>query len=269
MRIDHAAMTHQGRRKSNEDAHCVEPRFGLFAVADGMGGYEGGEVASRLVVGTLAELFRQNCTESEGGEGGEGGERTWPYGMKAELGFLENLLDVAVRTANREVVARKHGALAHMGSTVAALAVRGREVVVAHVGDSRVYRLRDGRLGQLTRDHSLYAEMEAAGSSGLPHRRDFPWRNVITRAIGMSDARCDMLRDQLRAGDVYLLCTDGLLETVEEADIAGVLGSQAPEEACRTLVNAAFTLGGRDNITAVVVRVLPCSALATARHSAI
>ena len=246
MRIEYAALTHPGRRPNNEDALCAEPRFGLFAVADGMGGYEGGEVASRLVVGTLSEFFRRNT---------EDGESTWPWGMRADRGFLENLLDVAVRAANEEVLARKKGPLSQMGSTVAAVAVRGGDVVVGHVGDSRVYRLRDGQLIRLTRDHSLYAELEAAGSD-LPPKRDYPYGNVITRAIGMDGARCDLLRERLRAGDVYLLCTDGLLETVEEQDMARVLATQAPEEACRTLVNAAYTLGGRDNITAVVVRVV-------------
>ncbi len=246
LRIEYAARTHKGRRENNEDACCAEPALGLYAVADGMGGYEGGEVASRLVIGTMTEFFRKNSDD---------GESTWPFGMERDRDFLENLLAVAVKTANREVIARKKGPLAQMGSTVAALAVRGAEVVVAHVGDSRVYRLRDGALAQLTRDHSFYEEMRAARGAEMGPKSEFPYANVITRAVGMPDARPDLLRDALRAGDTYLLCTDGLVEKVDEATIAKVLAEAAPDEACRALVEAAYARGGRDNITAVVVRV--------------
>ena len=245
IRIEYAARTHKGRRENNEDAFGAEPALGLYAVADGMGGYEGGEVASRLVIGAMTEFFRKNSDDRES---------TWPFGMEPDRDFLENMLAVAVKTANREVIARKKGPLAQMGSTVAAIAVRGAEVVVGHVGDSRVYRLRDGALAQITRDHSFYEEMRAVRGGEIGPKSEFPYANVITRAVGMPDAQPDLLRDALRAGDTYLLCTDGLVEKVDEAMIAGVLASAAPEEACRALVEAAYARGGRDNITAIVVR---------------
>jgi serine/threonine protein phosphatase PrpC len=247
MRFEYAARTHVGRRANNEDALCAEPALGLFAVADGMGGYDGGEVASQLVIGALTRFFRRCAGDAE---------VTWPFAVDAHRSQAENMVSVAVRAAHNEVVARKHGPLRHMGSTVAALVLREREAVVGYCGDSRVYRLRDGRLAQLTRDHSLYAELEEARTPGLVPREQFPYANVITRAVGMGDGKPDVFTEPLRRGDVFLLCTDGLVEKLAPEAIAAVLGSTDPHEACSTLVEEAFLLGGRDNITAVVVRVL-------------
>jgi serine/threonine protein phosphatase PrpC len=245
LHIEHAAITHVGRRKNNEDNFCAEPQLGLFAVADGMGGYEGGEVASRLTVESLVQFFRREVAD---------GECTWPFGLDRGLSLGENRLQVAVRLAHVEVAAKKTGPLSQMGSTVAALTISGGDAVIGHVGDSRVYRLRGGSLEQLTRDHSLWAELQAAGGV-VPPREEFGYSNVITRAIGMeSGARPDLRREVLWAGDVYLLCTDGLIEKLSDARIAELL-ARPTGEACRALVDEAYTSGGRDNITAVVVRV--------------
>jgi serine/threonine protein phosphatase PrpC len=243
--LEHAAVTHIGRRQNNEDSFCAEPQLGLFAVADGMGGYEGGEVASRLTVGALVEFFRREADD---------GESTWPFGFDRALSLGENRLQVAVRLAHAEVLAQKTGPLSQMGSTVAALALSGGEVVIGHVGDSRVYRLRAGTLEQLTRDHSLWAELQAAGAA-VPPKEECGYGNVITRALGMESApRAEVRREPLYAGDVYLLCTDGLTERLSPERLAALLARPAAE-ACGALVEEAFTSGGRDNITAIVVRV--------------
>jgi serine/threonine protein phosphatase PrpC len=244
MRIEHEGRSHVGRRANNEDAWCAEPGLGLYAVADGMGGYEGGEVASRLAVEAMTEFFRRSSDE----------DSTWPFKLERGLSLDENRLRAALVVAHREILARREGPLARMGATVVALAASRDAVVIAHAGDSRAYRLRDGVLAQLTRDHSFYEELKAAGAD-LPPRAQFPHANVVTRALGMDgDLLPELRREPLRAGDVYLLCSDGLTEAMEPDQIRALL-ALAPGDACDALVHEAWALGGRDNITAVVVRV--------------
>ena len=246
LQLEGSARSIAGRRANNEDACCAEPGLGLFAVADGMGGYEGGEVASQLVIATLLELFWRTAEDEE---------VTLPFALDPRLGIGENLARVAVRAAHEEVVARRIGRLASMGSTVAALVVRDGKAIVAHVGDSRVYRLRGGELRQLTADHSLYAEMQRSGAE-VPARENCGYLNVITRAVGLTGgSRPDLASEEVRAGDVYLLCTDGLTEGLDDARIAALLGEGTPAQACEALVAEAIERGSRDNVTAVVVRV--------------
>ncbi|MEZ4253287.1 MAG: protein phosphatase 2C domain-containing protein [Polyangiales bacterium] len=171
------ASTHVGRRTNNEDALLAKPELGLFAVVDGMGGYEGGEVASRLVVEALESFFVRNAEDRE---------CTWPCGLDPELSLEANELRVGLQLADLEVRLRKHDELRHMGATAVALVLRGSRVVVAHVGDSRVYRLRDGVLAQLTRDHSLLAMMEATEGRPIPKERAAQFAHIVTRAIGQS-----------------------------------------------------------------------------------
>jgi serine/threonine protein phosphatase PrpC len=245
MQLESAALTHPGRRPSNQDAYCVAPAMGLFVVADGMGGYEGGEVASRIAVETIGAFFRRN---------GDDPEATWPWALARELSFGENLVRVAMRLANQEICERKQGRLAQMGTTVAALLLGGELAVMGHVGDSRIYRLRDGELARLTRDHSFYEELAAAGHSDLPERSTCGFGHVITRALGMPDATPELRTEPVEADDRFLLCSDGLVERLDDPSIGQLL--QGPvDQSCSTLVRQAYERGGRDNITAVVVRV--------------
>jgi serine/threonine protein phosphatase PrpC len=242
-----AAHTDVGKREHNEDTYCTLPELGLFAVADGMGGYEGGEVASRLVVEALAFFFERDAKDSDA---------TWPFAMDRGLSYLENLVRVAVKLAHERVCAAKHGMRSRMGSTVAVLVLRDGQAVIGHVGDSRIYRLRDGSLEQLTEDHSLYAEMKAQAPEQVPPRSDWPYGNVITRAVGMAGAAdpevCSL---PARPGDRFLLCTDGLSEPLGETEITEILAGQEPDTACQRLVSGALDRGGRDNVTALVVAV--------------
>lgn len=245
-KIESAARTFVGRRNNNEDSFCSDTSLGLFAVADGMGGYEGGEVASHLAIETMLGFFRRNAKDDD---------TTWPFGIDPRLGVEENMLAVAVRCADAEIAAKKTGKLSSMGSTVAALVVRDEHAIIGHVGDSRVYRLRGGKLTQLTRDHSLYQEMLAMGTP-MPPREQFPHSNVITRALGMKpSSRPDLATEPLRAGDVFLLCTDGLTETVTEERMTEALLAMPLQDAVDRLVAEAYERGGRDNITVVAVRV--------------
>jgi len=241
MQLDAHALSIAGRRANNEDAVCARPELGLFVVADGLGGYEGGEIASGLAVDAICELVRRTAADAD---------VTWPYRIDPARSITENEVIVATRLAGERILARRTGALDQMGSTVAMLRFGRDAVVIGHVGDSRVYRLRDGELAQLTRDHSLVGEMIAAG---MQPDAAFPWRHVITRALGMPNAEPDVQRAAVRAGDVYLVCSDGLYEPLEPADIAALLVG-APEAACRALVDAAYAAGSRDNISAIVVR---------------
>jgi serine/threonine protein phosphatase PrpC len=247
MHLDSAAATHLGRRKNNEDAFCRVPSLGLFAVCDGMGGYEGGEVASALAVEALERFVAKARRDPEG---------TWPCKEDKKRTLLENVLKVAALEAHRAIAARREGALSQMGSTVVAMLFDGARLAIGHVGDSRLYRLRDGVLTRLTRDHSLYEELlERGGSPG--ERADFPYRNQITRALGIEDSHAaDTACPELRAGDTFLLCSDGLSEPVAEPRLAELLARPRLQDACDALVREAYEAGGTDNITAVLARAL-------------
>lgn len=248
MRAIGHASTHVGRRSNNEDAHCAEDRFGLYVVADGMGGYEGGEIASRTAVDTLTRFF----------------ERMTPGGTLGlddasdEHELARGRMDLALRIAHREICRKRVGQLANMGSTIAAVVVQDGHALVAHVGDSRVYRLREGRLESLTRDHSLYSEMEAAGRMSLPPRHQCSFQHVITRALGVpGDSRPDLRVETARPGDVFVLASDGLTDVVDDDVIEGWALIESPATLAARLVEVALEAGASDNTTVVVVEVAP------------
>ncbi len=240
--IDAAAETHVGRRENNEDAFLLDDDLRVYAVADGMGGYHGGEIASALVVDGLRAFVERNAADDE---------VTWPYGLSPGRSFVESLLTVGLRAANRAVLARRRGELARMGSTVVAVAMDGEDAVLAHVGDSRIYRLRDGALQRLTRDHSLVEELRAMGA----HEQPEGIGHVITKAVGFSeDTVPDVRVERVLPGDALLLCSDGLSDPLDDATIARGLMRRSAREACEALVRAAYEAGGSDNITALVLR---------------
>lgn len=244
--ISAGAATHIGRRSNNEDQCLSAPTLGLFAVADGMGGYEGGEVAAKLAVDALREFYQRNRSEDD---------CTWPFGLDPQRSLAENMLAVATKLANARVAAGRAGRLKAMGSTVATLVTEGDRAIIAHVGDSRVYRVRGGQLAALTRDHSLYEELRAMGSQ-VGDRASFPHANVITRALGMSPAvKVDTRTEALAAGDVFVLCTDGLYDLVASPRVVTLVTEASPADAAARLVHEAYENGSKDNITAVVVRV--------------
>ncbi|MBK9036066.1 MAG: serine/threonine-protein phosphatase [Myxococcales bacterium] len=247
MQLEAFAVTATGRRAHNEDAVCARADLGLFVVADGMGGYEGGEIASQVAVATIEELVARTAADAD---------VTWPYRADVRLDPIANEVAVATRLAGARIAARRTGVLAQMGSTVAVLRIDGRRrlVAIGHVGDSRIYRLRAGALEPLTVDHSLWAELVAAGAE--PVERDaFPYKHVVTRALGTPSGEPEVRLEPVLADDVYLLCSDGLSEVLAPAVIAAHL-AQPPARAAATLVDVAYAAGSRDNISAVVVRVV-------------
>ncbi len=246
MRIESAGQSHIGRRPQNEDAFCVLQEHGMFVVADGLGGQEGGEVASRCVVDAFAEFTERVAS---------GVEVEWPQPPDPQWSREENLLAACTTMAHRAVQARRVGYLREMGSTVVALALSEAGGASVHVGDSRLYRLREGQLEALTRDHSMTEELRAAGLEPPP-RGQSAFGHIITRALGTERAEPSLQQVELRAGDVYLLCSDGLYEPLAPEEIAAALALPEAARACEALVTAAYDAGGRDNITAVVVRIL-------------
>jgi protein phosphatase len=231
---EYQAFTDTGqRRRHNEDAYYA--RTPVFVVADGMGGAQAGEVASRAAVDTFAD------------------------GLPDGGGSPEQRLAELVRRANERIhaMSRQDEARAGMGTTITVAHVGEHEVAVAHVGDSRAYRLRDGALERLTEDHSLVEEMRRRGQLTDEEADDHPQRSIITRALGPEpDVVVDTHSWKAEAGDVFLLCSDGLTSMVGEAQLAEVL-RRAPtlEQAGRELVRAANAAGGADNITVVLFRL--------------
>ena len=229
------SLTDVGRqRNANEDALFEAADAGLFAVADGMGGARAGEVAAKAAVDEIAALER--------GEGVGEGE-----------------LAAVVEQANRRIheLSRGDESLAGMGTTMTTLAVGEGEVAIAHVGDSRAYRLRDAELERLTHDHSLVDEMVRAGRLTPEEAEVHPQRSIITRALGPEpQVEVERMTYPARAGDVYLICSDGLTTMVPEDGVAAILRSRSSlRQAAVELVRAANEAGGRDNITVVLFKL--------------
>ena len=244
---EEAVRTDTGRqRNANEDSLFVEAP--LFVVADGMGGAQAGEVASRAA----AESFAQNLPAAP----------------------PERLLEETITGANRTIheLARKDPSLAGMGTTTTAALVDldSEEVAIGHVGDSRAYRLRGGRFEQLTRDHSLVEEMRRKGQLTDAQAEDHPQRSIITRALGPEpEVDVDLQTVPAQAGDVFLICSDGLTTMLDDEKIAHILSrATSLDSAVRALVDEANRAGGRDNITVVLFRLEEAEGAATEASSA-
>ena len=251
-RVSSAVASHPGlRRAENEDAHCLRPDLGLYLVADGMGGHAAGEVASRTVAAAIEQFVAETAGSSV--------DDTWPYPYDSSLTLDGNRLTMAIRTANQHVqrAIDVNDALRGMATTVAVLLFGTDDGVVAHVGDSRVYRWRDDTLDQLTDDHSWVGEQIRAGVLTESAARHHPWRNVVTRALtGGTDPVIDVRRLQPRSGDRLIACSDGLSGVVAPEEMARMIGAgQSPDDLCRVLVAAANQAGGPDNITVAVLYI--------------
>ncbi len=250
-----ACGTHPGRvRETNEDAvyAAIHPsrlggRLSLLIVADGIGGHLAGEVASQLAVKTILESFQQ-FAEVVDDSTDNGRPRT-----------LESLLRESIRAANLAIhrYAREHPLEAgNLGTTIACAVLQDGRVSTAHVGDSRVYLFRGGRLQQLTSDHSFVGSLVRSGQLEPDAVYEHPHRSIITRALGFhKEVQIDTATWQLRQGDQLLLCTDGLWEMVrEDQEIIAILeGSPTPAEAVQRLIDAANEKGGTDNIGVVIL----------------
>ncbi|HEX2453266.1 MAG TPA: Stp1/IreP family PP2C-type Ser/Thr phosphatase [Vicinamibacterales bacterium] len=240
------------RRTSNEDCHSVRPDVGLYMVADGMGGHVAGEVASRIAVEAI-EAFTEETA-------GADKNRTWPFPFEPSISLEANRLKAAFRLANRRIAGAisESQDLRGMATTASALLIGPLNACVAHVGDSRVYVLREGALQQITHDHSWVEEQVRAGTMSATAARQHPWRNVVTRALsGGEDPEVDVTELHLQPGERVLLCSDGLFGVVTDQQIANILNDHSAtlEDICKRLIDAANDAGGPDNITALVLQV--------------
>jgi protein phosphatase len=240
------------KRQHNEDSFFLPESDRVAIVADGMGGHASGEVASRMAVETVADHFKATADEAE---------LTWPYKLDHSDRFDANRLVNGIKLANLEIYerAQREESCHGMGTTIVASLFLDDKVVIGHVGDSRVYRYREGQLTQLTEDHSLLNDYIKMKRLGPDEAGKFPHKNVIVRALGMKESvQVDLVADPHHVGDVYLMCSDGLSGMVDDAGLAYILSDEADlDAACERMIQAANRNGGVDNITCVLARLEP------------
>lgn len=252
--IQLAMRTDTGRvRAQNEDAVAASVEHGYAVLADGMGGYRAGEVASLMAVATLEaalqegmDLLRTEMSES-------------PSECSSQV---SELIVAAIRNANNGIMklSREDPECEGMGTTLVVAAARNDGITIAHVGDSRAYRFRAGVLEQITRDHSLLQEQIDAGLISPAEARASSNRNLVTRAVGVDpDLEIEIHSHQILPGDIYLLCSDGLSDMIDDAAILDTLASDSTSlnNICDVLVNRANEAGGHDNISVILMRILP------------
>jgi PPM family protein phosphatase len=241
LRIEYGVRSDPGKiRASNEDSFITNAKGAIFVVADGMGGHAAGEIASQIAASTVEEVVS-----------GGGSEFT-----------TEQLLQFAVQKANTGVyeTQRVKPECRGMGSTLTVLVFRENQYYVAQVGDSRAYLLREGTLNQLTQDHSLVWPLYKSAIISKEDISRHPQKNLITRSIGTQpQVEADLQNAEALEGDLYLLCSDGLTDVLSDQEIRRLMADEGrtPQEISELLVNAANAGGGPDNITAVIVRLVP------------
>lgn len=249
MRISACGMTDVGiKRTNNEDNFLINDELNLYIVCDGMGGHAGGEFASAIAVNTVEEVLASNQTTPEIEAAREDGT----------IEVSRERLRYAIRLAGRRIFEKASIEQEYrgMGTTCLVLLLDAGNAFIGHVGDSRGYLIREGRIEQLTEDHSLVNEKIRAGLLTPEQAKNHKHKNIITRSLGyMEDVEIDVQVRALRRGDRFLLCSDGLSNLVEASDIGEAARSLGPQEAARQLIQQACERGGDDNITCVVARV--------------
>ncbi len=240
MRLIPYALSDVGRkRQHNEDSYLVAPQISLFAVADGMGGHRAGEKASRMAVERLRDALvppKRSAGKDE---------------VLAHLQKAMYITGAAIFDA-----AQSDPDLAGMGTTLTSVLVHSQRAYVAHVGDSRCYLFRDGKISQITTDHSWVAEQVKAGLLTEQEARESRFRHIITRSVGFErEVQVDGTVCPIQSGDCLILCSDGLSNYLEEDDFADVMSRQLYSDAPRVLIDLANARGGDDNITVVIVHL--------------
>jgi len=244
LKIEHAGLTDKGRvRDHNEDNWATDPAHGLYIVSDGLGGQLAGEVASKIVVETLPAMLRQRLTD---------------VADLAEPFAYQQLLE-AIAELSHQVYEQTKGQLGleGMGATVVLALIRDSKALIAHMGDSRAYLLRDGKLKRLTRDHSIVQLLIDNGEIKPEQAVTHPARGRVTRSIGMEGEPLPEARVlQIKSGDRLLLCSDGLVGMLTDKKIQSILKNGTdPAATSRRLIDAANEAGGKDNVTAVIITV--------------
>mgnify|MGYP001399908181 CR=1 FL=1 len=242
--IELSAAVDPGRaRSNNEDSVALDNDVALAVLADGMGGYNAGEVASNMATSFIRTELGRWLREAQ---------------THASDGEVRRAMDICVDNANRAIfnAANSNPQYAGMGTTLVVAVIRDNHLLVGHVGDSRAYRLRGGRLQQITRDHSLLQEQIDAGLITQEQAAFSANKNLVTRAVGVEDTvLLETHQHEVQPGDIYLMCSDGLSDMLDDATIGQLLLTHdSLSAACQALVDAANDAGGKDNISVVLVR---------------
>jgi PPM family protein phosphatase len=249
VKVISAGLTDVGRKRNhNEDSYLIDDELQLYVVADGMGGHAGGGTASRIAVETIDRELRRARDEKQN-----------PFNVFSLLqeSSLPELLRSAVERACVSIfhAAQEDPRLAGMGTTVIALLVHGNQAFFAHVGDSRAYLIRGELIQQISEDHSLVNEQIKAGMITTEEAKHSRYKNIITRSVGFEEeVQVDVMGLVTEPGDIFILCSDGLANMVEDKELLEAIRCAQMEEAPKRLVELANDRGGDDNITVVVVQ---------------
>jgi serine/threonine protein phosphatase PrpC len=249
MELTVGSRTDVGPRKMNQDHVGWWPDLGLFVVADGMGGHNAGEVASHMAVETIRGFIQETSVAND---------ITWPFGIEVQNSIEMNRLTTAVRLANRKIYneGSRSPELSGMGTTVVAALVAGDRINIVSVGDSRIYRFRQGALEQLTKDDTWLASVlgEKQAEDADPQH---PLRHVLTSVVGTKDdVKPGAREERLESGDRFLLCSDGVHGKLDSASLTSLLtGAASADDGAATIVNEAITRGTTDNATALVINI--------------
>jgi serine/threonine protein phosphatase PrpC len=241
-------VSEAGARAGNEDCYFADDALGLFIVADGLGGHLAGEVASRLAVDSLEHFMRRSEDSSD---------LSWPLGIDANLSLEGNRVRTALHLAHRRVLRAAEGSEEYtgMGTTAVCAFIRGGQLVVGHVGDSRLYLLARGALCQLTTDDTWIAALAASGTADPAALATHPMRHVLTNVLGASEqVEIHVSEHPLTGGEVLLLCSDGVHDVLDPTALVQLLSSASdPHTAARAVAGAAIERGTHDNVTALLV----------------
>jgi serine/threonine protein phosphatase PrpC len=243
VRLSAGGATDRGPRPANQDSYLVDLELGLLVVADGMGGHNAGEVASRMAVDAVADFIRATH---------QGGEITWPFPLNPTQSVAVNRVEVALRIANQRVhdAGERDPDCSGMGTTIVTALIDGDQIVVGHVGDSRAYIWRNGSLRQVTQDHTWLNAID----DGQEDLRNHPLRHVLTNGIGMgADLTPDEAESTLVAGDRWLICTDGVHGSLDRATLEVIMNGRSAQTVAQEAVQRALSAGTTDNATAVVL----------------
>jgi len=252
LKIVHAGFTHVGmKRDHNEDAYVIDPDQGLYIVADGMGGHNSGEIASKMAIETVVNFFKATNADNE---------VTWPYKYDRNKDEAENRLIISAKLANSRIweMSQRNDLYRGMGTTLVLLHVYNGLTYLVNVGDSRAYLFRDGKLSQQTEDHSLLNDYLKSGRISPEEAETFPHKNVIIRALGIKkEVQVDIFKIPPHRGDVFMMCSDGLSDMVPVDALEDILITTPDiRTVSKLLVREANQRGGNDNITVVLAQVV-------------
>lgn len=231
-------------RQNNEDVWSVVPECQLYVLADGMGGHQAGEIAAREAVNSLCQLIKKTFTQP-----------------KQNKSFQEACLALehAIETVNSVIfrMGRQYPDLRGMGTTLCCLQVFAEGAIIAHVGDSRIYRVRDGLIELMTKDHSLLSELVELGQISEQNTAEFMYKNILTKAVGTEPSvKPTVVTAEIKSGDIFLLCTDGLSDMLALKDIELMINSyESIDESAKALVEESNERGGLDNVTVLLVKI--------------